>query len=237
MARKRMGNQSEMRWQILLAATRLFMENGYTNTSLRSIAAEAEVNIGSLMNLFPSKEEILEQLVEQVIESQFAVAQQMVWGKTSDRLMFYAAETALQLHIVESNEQLRDVYSWAYSLPKPSARIQQIMTEKLEGVFREHLPELKTQDFYKLEIASAGIMRGFMTIPCNMWFTMDQKIDSFLETTFLIYRVPEETIREATAFVRQFDFPTHVQKAMQLMLEELAGEEDPEPNGGNDNEK
>ena len=30
-----------------------------------------------------------------------------------------------------------------------------------ENVFKEYLPEYETKDFYELEIATAGIMRGF----------------------------------------------------------------------------
>ncbi len=68
------------------------------------------------------------------------------------------------------------------------------------------MPDLETKDFYKLEIATGGIMRGFMTVPCNMWFTMDQKVASFLECSFRMYKVPDEKIAEAIEFVKQFDF-------------------------------
>ena len=77
---------------------------------------------------------------------------------------------------------------------------------------------METKDFYELEIASGGIMRGFMTVPCDMYFTMERKVKRFLETTFLIYRVPDEKIQEAVDFVSQFDYETIAQQTIDNML-------------------
>ena len=45
-----------------------------------------------------------------------------------------------------------------------------------------------------------------MTVPCDMYFTMDRKISTFLESTFLLYYVDHKKIKEAIEFVKQFDF-------------------------------
>ncbi len=207
MANLRPGkHHEELKARILNVAAKNFLNQGYTGTTVKQLAAEAGISIGSLCNIFYTKEDILCELVSFVLCRQFSVTNKLLAGRTEDKLLFYAAETTLQLHIVEMNENLRDVYSSAYSLPKPSAMIQQSVTAKWEEIFKEQLPSLETKDFYKLEIATGGIMRGFMTIPCNMWFTMEEKVESFLECTFKMYDVPKEKIREAIAFVGQFDF-------------------------------
>ncbi len=208
----------DMRSQVLYTAAKLFLESGYTDTTLRGIAAAADINIGSLMNQFKTKEDILCELVDYVIESQFKAANKLLQGITEDKILFYAAETTLQLHIAESSENLRDLYAAAYSLPKSSGVIRHAVTSKLEGIFGEHLPEHKTQDFFKLEIASGGIMRGFLTIPCDMWFTMDQKVAAFLETCLLVYRVPNDKIGEAIAFVARFDYPVVARQTVDSMM-------------------
>ncbi len=203
-----------MKRKVLLTAAKTFMEKGYTETTLRSIAQKAGVNIGSLINLFNTKEDILSELVEFVLEGQFDKASKLISGVTQDKILLYAAETTLQLYMAESHESIRSLYAAAYSMPKSSTVIQGNITGKLEYIFKEHLPDLKTQDFYKLEIATGGIMRGFMTIPCNMWFTMEQKVQAFLETSLSIYRVSEEKIREAVEFVSKFDYPTIAQQTI-----------------------
>ena len=210
-----------MRKKMLYTAARLFMEKGYMLTSLKELSAAAGTNTGVLTRTFGSKENILAILVKYVIEGQFSKVKELLAGKTEDKVLFYAAETTLQLHIVESDEHLRELYGVAYSLPATTAIIQQTITGKLENIFKEHLPNLETKDFYELEIASGGIMRGFMTIPCDMYFTMDRKIKRFLETTFKLYDVPEEKIKEAIEFVSQFDFEAIAKETVEKMLESV----------------
>lgn len=214
-------NYDNLRKNILYNAALLFLEKGFTATSLKSIAAKTQISIGSLVNQFKSKEDILCELVNYVLEGQFAAAETMLKDIPHDNIEYYATETTLQLYMAEAHEYIRELYSSAYSMPKTSGIIQKIITNKLEQLFKEHLPGLETKDFYKLEIASGGIMRGFLTIPCNIWFTMDQKVASFLETTFLIYRVPDEKIKKTIEFVSQFDYPTIAQKTIDNMVQQL----------------
>ncbi len=230
MANLRHGkHHDELKKRILNVAAANFLKQGYTSTTIKQLASEAGISVGSLSNIFYTKEDILCELVSFVLGRQFSVTNKVIEGKTDDKILFYAMETTLQLHIVEMNENLRDVYSAAYSLPKPSAMIQQTVTGKWQEVFREYMPELETKDFYKLEIATGGIMRGFMTIPCDMWFTMDQKVESFLQCTFKLYDVPSEKIKEAIEFVKHFDFPAIAEKTISDIIKFL---EEPPNEGG-----
>lgn len=156
-----------------------------------------------------------------VLEGQFDAAAKMLDGVTDDPILFYAAETTLQLYMAESNENIRNLYAAAYSLPKTSEIIQRTITGKLEKLFGAYLPELETKDFYELEIASGGIMRSFMAKPSDMYFTMDRKVERFLRTTFLIYEMPKSKIDEAIAFVTRFDYPAIADKTVKSLLSYL----------------
>jgi AcrR family transcriptional regulator len=194
------------------------LAQGYHKTTLRDIASEGDISYSSLVNIFGSKEGILAELVAYVLEGQFAATEQLVRGKTEDKILFYAAETVLQLYMAESHEHIREMYAVSYSLSETSSIIYETITQKLEHIFSEHLPELTTKDFYCLELASGGIMRSFMTVPCDMFFTMDMKVRAFLQTTFRVYLVPEEKIEEAIRFVSQFDFKSIAQDVIDHML-------------------
>lgn len=211
-------NRDVLKKRILFAAATLFLDVGYTAATIKKIAEQAQTNTGSLQNIFKTKEDILCELVSFVLESQFDETRKFLTGKTEDKLLFYAAETTLQLYLAESDEKIRELYDAAYSLPKSMEIIRETITEKLEFIFKEHLPELKTTDFFRLEIASGGIMRSFMTLPCNIWFGMSDKVESFLTTTFRIYCVSEEKIRQAIDFVSQFDYPTLAKETVGSML-------------------
>lgn len=202
----------------LHAAAKLFLAKGYTESTVRDIADEAGINLSAMIRACGSKEDILCELVAYVLEGQFKSVERILDGITDDKILFYAAETTLQLYMAESSEHIREMYSVSYSLPKTSSIIYHAITHKLEDIFKEHLPDLETKDFYEYEIASAGIMRNFMTVPCDMYFTMERKIARFLETTFLVYRVPDEKINEAIEFVSKFDYPTIAQNVISNMI-------------------
>ena len=216
------SKNEQLRKKCIYTAAKLFVENGYTMTSLKDIAVAAGTNTGMLNRICGNKDDIVAVLVEYVLKEQFKTTENLIKDKTDDKILFYAAETTLQLHIVESNEHIRELYAVAYSLPSTTKIIQEMITEKLESIFKEHLPHLETKDFFELEIASGGIMRGFMTIPCDMYFTMDRKIKRFLETTFKLYDVPEEKIKETIEFVGQIDFAEIAQDTINSMLEKIA---------------
>ena len=206
MARPLKREKKDTKSLVLHAASKLFIERGYHNTRIKDIASEAGVSYNEVFRILVDKETILCELVGLVLECQFEISKKLLKDVTDDKLLFYAFETVLQLHIAESKEHIREMYSVSYSLINSSKVIYKTITSKLMDVFKDHLPHLEEKDFYELEIASAGIMRNYLTFPCDMYFTMKRKVRKFLETTFKIYDVSTERIEEAIEFVSRFDF-------------------------------
>ena len=168
-----------------------------------------------------NKEEILAELVKYVLEGQFSATAKLLDGVTEDKILFYAAETVLQLHMAESSEHIRELYSLSYSQEASSNIIYNKITQKLSEIFKEQYPNFTQGEFYDKELASAGIMRNYMTRPCGIYFTMDRKIKAFLENTFLLYEIPREKIEEAIKFVSQFDFKKLANQVIDNMLSYL----------------
>ena len=75
-----------------------------------------------------------------------------------------------------------------------------------------------------MEIASAGMMRGFMAKKCDLYFTMEQKIWRFLYCNCLLYKVPDETREQLTEFVLHMDLkPIAGQIIVETVREAEAG--------------
>ena len=204
---------------VLYTAARMFLEKGYETASVRQIASAAGINVNTMVHDFGAKENLLCELVEYVLKGQFSTTKKLLLGMTEDSTLYYAAETALQLHMAECSEAARNLYRSAYSLSLPSELIQRNVAEKLTSVlFREYLPDYSLEDFYRLEIASGSMIWGYMAIPCDEEFTIDQKVDCFLDAALRIYRVPEEKIAEAKAFVKRFDYPSIAKQTIADML-------------------
>ena len=69
------------------------------------------------------------------------------------------------------------------------------------GIFGPYQPELTLQDFYDMDIGSAGIMCGFMAHPCDEELTLEKKLRLFLMMNLRAYHVPEAEIAQAVAFI------------------------------------
>lgn len=102
--------------------------------------------------------------------------------------MLCAVETAIQLHIAELTEPLRELYVTAYTLSSTSAYLYRSTAKRLEGIFGDDLPDAEAKDFYEMEIASTGMMRSFVAVP----FTVERKIARFLECALKLCNVPPE---------------------------------------------
>lgn len=206
---------------VLHSASKLFIERGYANTRIKDIALEANVSYNDVFRQFGDKDSILSELIGLVLQCQFEKAESIIKGKTDNSLYLYAFETVLQLYIAESLEHIREMYIVSYSLPHSIHEVHKTITKKLEEVFKEHLPHLETKDFYELEIASAGIMRGYISVPCDMYFTMDRKVRRFLESNFKIYDIKKEVIEEIIEFLKQFDFKEIARDVLKSLFEYL----------------
>ena len=181
----------------------LFLEKGYTRTTTGEIAKAAGIGQSSFFHVFPSKEALLLELVKRMFGGQFDLAGQ--YSGTEDHVFLYAVETSLQLHIAELTEPLRELYVVGYSLPTTSAYIYHSTAKRLQTIFGAYLPDAQPKDFYEMEIASASIMRGFMSVPCDLYFTPEAKITRFLECSLKLYDVPKEKRAAITAAVLQMD--------------------------------
>ena len=224
MAKGHLVNYDAVRKKSMYLAARLFLQQGYTATSLRSIAKAGGFSLSAVLRTFGSKEGLLCALVRFVLEGQFTTAQALT-QQVGDPVLYYAAETTLQLYMTESDEAIRDLYGAVYSLPESSALIRREVSGRLLGnAFADYLPGATEKDFRELAIASGSIMQGYMTYPCTPEFPIEQKVRRFLECSLRIYQTPEEKIAEAVQFVQRFDYQTIARQTVDAMLALLAEE-------------
>ena len=204
--------------KVLRAAVALFLEKGYTKTTTGEIATAAGIGQSSFFHVFPSKEALLLELVKRMFGGQFGLAEQH--SGEDDPVFLYAVETALQLHIAELSEPLRELYVTGYSLPTTSVYIFHSTAKRLQTIFGPYLPDAQPKDFYEMEIASASMMRGFMAVPCDVYFTIEAKITRFLDCALKLYDVPKEKRTAITAAVLQMDLHTMASGIIQKTVQQ-----------------
>lgn len=214
-------DSSETRRKILTVCVRLFLEQGYKNTSVSQIVDEAGVARGSYLNLFPTKDKILLDLTETMFGGQFGMARSIADIKLPP-VYAYAVETAIQLTLTELNENLREIYIEAYSLPETSEYIYLHTTAELKQIFGANFPDYSDSDFYEMEIGTAGLMRNYMARKCDIHFPLERKLSRFLTAAMRVYRVPEDELEQTVRFVERLDIRSIAERVMHTLFQTLA---------------
>lgn len=214
-------DSEEAKRRILSSCVRLFILKGYHETKLADVIAEADVSSSTFHNIFHTKDGVLTELVDFMFENQFETAAQIVGG-TTNPVTLYAVETAIQMALTECNENLREIYLEAYMQPRIAEQIHRRTAAALMKIFAPYLPECTESDFYELEIGTAGMMCGYMTRPCDIYFTLQRKLERFLHMSLGAYRVPEEERSAVIAFVSALDIMHITEKVMQTLFSALA---------------
>ncbi|MDD6050145.1 MAG: TetR/AcrR family transcriptional regulator [Clostridiales bacterium] len=214
-------NSQDARRRVLAACARLFLEKGYTNTRMTDIFKAADVSAGSFQNVFHTKDGVLTAFVDIMFSRQFDMAWELASAAPTTAHV-YAVETALQLALTEMNENLRDIYVEAYTCPATLSLIHRRTVQELQAAFGAYLPNETAEDFYELELGTAGMMRAYMVSRCSPNFPLDKKISRFLEMSLSVFQVPVDERAQLIAYVMALDMRAMAHHVMNALFESLA---------------
>ena len=218
---KRRYDSEDAKRRILSSCVRLFILKGYRETTLADVMAEADVSSSSFRNIFGNKDGILSELVDFMFENQFETAELML-ENVSSPAMLYAVETAIQIAITERNDNLREIYLEAYTHPDIAERIHRMTALAVAKIFRTYLPECSDSDFYEMEIGTAGIMIGYMARRCDIYFTLERKLERFLRMALGAYQVPKPEQDAIVSQICKLDICQIADSVMQKLFAALA---------------
>ena len=214
-------DSQDARRRVLAACARLFLEKGYTNTRMVDILREADVSSSSFQNIFGAKDGVLTAFVELMFSGQFDAARQLAADAPTPAHV-YAVETALQLTLMELNENLRDIYLEAYTCPDTLSLIHRRTAAELQAAFGAYLPEATPADFLEMEVGTAGMMRAYMACRCGPDFPLERKISRFLEMSLSVFRVPEDERARIITHVATLDMYLLARRVMNALFESLS---------------
>lgn len=189
---------------IIKTATRLFLEQGYTNTSSRQLCAALDISPGNLTFHFSTKEHLLAILVDMLCDHQWKMMEQATdEGKTS--LMALCLELIAIASICEENEITKDLYLSAYSHPMTLEIIRKNDKKKAKLVFAEYCKHWTEENFTEAETLVSGIEYATLMTTASS-APLHVRIAGALHSIMLIYNVPEETRRAKIQKVLEMDY-------------------------------
>lgn len=144
---------------LLAAAADLFIRVGYQATTVRDIAAQAEVTTGSLYHFFANKEALLAHLVKDV----FATTEAMADAAAADPFLCLSFELALQIELFSDDARLATLYEAAHASHAISRQIVQLAQRRFGHLLAgrvQHLPLAEVAG--TLAITAKSLMMGLV---------------------------------------------------------------------------
>ena len=175
--------------KMLRAAVKLFLEKRYEGTTTAEIARAAGMPPSSFFRAFPSKEALLLELDKRMFSGQFTLAEQHSAARALRGGDGYPAP-----HRRADRAAAQAVRDGLHAVVNLGIPVSQ-HGEAAGGHLRGRSSGRGGQGLYEMEIASAGMMRSFVAVPCDMYFTVERKIARFLECALKLYNVLPERRR------------------------------------------
>jgi len=187
-ARKKVNNAIKM--AMVRVANRMFLERGFSNTSVKAIAQELGISTGHITFYYPTKEHLLALLVEKLCDFQWQMMNQTVdEGKTS--LMAICLELVAMAAICEENEIAKDFYLSSYTNPMCLEIIRKSDTRRAKEVFGEYCTGWNEEDFAEAETLVSGIEYATLMItPASA--SLETRIAGALNQIMTLYNVPAD---------------------------------------------
>ncbi|MBR6793734.1 MAG: TetR/AcrR family transcriptional regulator [Clostridia bacterium] len=198
-------NRSELtKLEILRVAMKKFLEDGYTNTSVKAICNELDMSPGNLTFHFPTKEHLLVAMIEQLCSFQWQLIQEEVEeGDTA--VIAVCRELAFMVVMSEEDEAIKDLFISAYSSPLCLEFIRKNDRERSKEIFKEYCSDWDEIRFREAEILVSGIEYATLMTTGDP-FSMEARICGALTQILRIYNVPEELRRIKIERVLSMDY-------------------------------
>lgn len=103
------SKSSLKRKNILEAAAKIFSEKGYIEASIKNITDEAKVAVGTFYNYFNDKEEVLEQIYEEISNMSLKAASEVSMNKDDSISQKFTLAMAYVINIYAKNKNLSKI--------------------------------------------------------------------------------------------------------------------------------
>lgn len=149
---------------ILKAADNILIYNGYHNFTMRKVATKANVSVGNLQYYFPSKESLLEALLDNVIQDYLKTFEKIINQNTpSEQFIQIIKKIVKDLQTKRATIFFPELWSMA-NHKKHFSKCMDIMYEKYRSVLAKIIsdinPELSELQVKRLSLFFSSSLEG-----------------------------------------------------------------------------
>lgn len=189
--------------EIIKTATSMFLDVGYSKTSPQMIAKELGISTGNLTYHYPTKEHLLEVLVEMLCDFQIKLLEYEA-KEGMDSTMSVCIELMTVAAACEDSEVAKDFFVSTFQSQKCLDYICKSHIARSKRIFAEQCKDWSDEQFAEAEILILGIDYAAI-ISTNAPLAFDVRIAGALNQILSIYNVPEEKRKEKIKKVLAMD--------------------------------
>ncbi len=180
-----------MKLKIIKTGLDLFLKKGFTNTTSREIATELGISNGNLTFHYPTKEDLLLELVGELCDFQWKLIKHYL-EEGEKSLFAYCMELSTMAWACELHEYAKDIYLAAYRHDKTLKKIRENDTIKLKEIFNEYHKDWNEREFRNAEYLISGIEYAILCSSNDQNFPIKDRIDSSLTMIMNTFGVSQE---------------------------------------------
>ena len=220
------------RLEIIRVASRQFLEQGYSRTTVSAIAKELEMSPGNLTFHFPTKEHLLAELVDILCAFHWKQMEREADDGISS-IMAICLELTAMAGASEEDAVIKDFFLSSYTLPLCLEVIRKNDAERARNVFASYRPDWGEAQYEEAELLVSGIEYGTL-MTTGRPVALETRITGAIHNILGIYGVPEEIrkIKLQKVFAMDYrsigkraiaDFKQFVEESNEQAFNELLG--------------
>ena len=197
-------NKESTKHKIVRVSTHMFLEIGYTDTSVKMVSDKLGISKGNFTFHFPSKENILAVLVDLLCKFQWKLIKDETEEGASN-LLAICFELMTMASACEDNDVAKDFFVSTYQSPLCLEIIHKNDSERAKEVYAEYCPGWTDEQFREAQVLAAGIEYSTLNV-IDKSIPLETRISGALNTIMSIYNVPENIRRENIEEVLAMDY-------------------------------
>lgn len=190
---------------ILHCAMKLFLEKGYSQAYITTIAKQLDISTGNLTFYFPTKEHLLAEIVKEMFGFQ-SDPKVIERADFEEPLMLYLREIVIIAAICEENANVRDLMTAAYTHSLSLEMIRVNDSQRAVERFAKYCKEWKKEDYVRAENIVSGIEYAMLMTENAQIFSFEERVIGTLDAIMSIYQVPKEDRQEYIKKVLEIDY-------------------------------
>ena len=189
-----MGKKEKTKDKIIRVSTRMFLEHGYTATTVQMVCNKLKISKGNFTFYFPTKEHVLVELVELLCKFQ-----EKLIDYEADRGVGSVLSICIELMTVaaacEENEIARDFFVSAFQSRMCLDYLRENHVNRAERLLADYCADWTHEQFVEAEILIQGIDYATI-ISSEVSVPLDARISAALNQILGIYNIPAEIRKE-----------------------------------------